>query len=176
LATYIEKFMSINKKKKIYGLLIILNLLALIMAGGVLYARISFHFLKLPEEIRLSPKPVLKKEPVPKPIMQRKKQGNPNSHLKDKILVTRPKEEKSKKNKAFKTIFSYHAPDAKSVSVVGSFSRWKPIKMERKNGNWTVYVWILPGKYIYHYRVDGEKMLDPRKPKAEIGESIVEVK
>lgn len=78
------------------------------------------------------------------------------------------------KTKAVKTSFEYKGA-GKSVTIAGSFSVWREIKMARKNGSWRADVYILPGTYTYHFTVDGKKTADPGKPKAPTGDSIVTV-
>jgi 1,4-alpha-glucan branching enzyme len=78
------------------------------------------------------------------------------------------------KTKAVKTLFEYKGP-GRSVTMAGSFSVWREIKMSRKNGGWRAEVYILPGTYTYHFTVDGKKTADPGKPKAPTGDSIVTV-
>lgn len=145
-----------SKKKKTYGLILALNIIALIAVGYFLYARAAMLFFDLPVEIRLKPVPI----PVKTSPGRTEKKEPP----------------KESQRKAIKTTFTYDASKAKSVSVSGSFSKWQPIEMEKKNGKWTKDIWIFPGKYIFHYTVDGEKKLAPDLPMANIGESIVEIK
>lgn len=80
------------------------------------------------------------------------------------------------KVRAVKTVFEYKDAKAKSVKLAGSFSRWngKPMK-KGKNGVWKTEEYILPGTYPYHFVVDGKKKLDPGKPKAPTGDSLVDV-
>jgi 1,4-alpha-glucan branching enzyme len=54
-------------------------------------------------------------------------------------------------------------PDAKKVSVAGSFNGWNPDNfiMVKKDGKWTFPIYLKPGKYTYKFRVDGEWILDP---------------
>ncbi|MCG2726427.1 MAG: glycogen-binding domain-containing protein [Elusimicrobia bacterium] len=105
--------------------------------------------------------------------------------------ATAQKTKNPEKIKAIKTVFKYKPPagvvsgsyahqttknlKAKSVSVSGSFTKWENIKMAKKNGIWQADIWILPGSYLFHYTVDGEKVLDSSKPKASIGESVIDV-
>lgn len=54
--------------------------------------------------------------------------------------------------------FKFYAPQAKKVSVGGSFNNWKPEKTPlRKDakGNWKTSVTISSGRYEYRYLVDG---------------------
>jgi len=63
-----------------------------------------------------------------------------------------------------KQTFSFHAPDAMSVMLVGDFSHWQenPISLQRqKNGSWKTTVSLSPGTYHYRFLVDGEWRDDP---------------
>ncbi len=54
-------------------------------------------------------------------------------------------------------------PDAKVVTVAGSFNDWNPDNfiMVKKDGKWTFPIYLKPGKYTYKFRVDGKWIIDP---------------
>jgi len=54
-------------------------------------------------------------------------------------------------------------PDAKVVTVAGSFNNWNPDNfiMTKKQGKWVFPMYLRPGKYTYKFRVDDKWMLDP---------------
>jgi len=62
------------------------------------------------------------------------------------------------------TEFKLYAPQAKKVSLVGSFNDWNtkksPAKKDSK-GNWLVKVNLKPGKHEYKFFVDGGWVNDP---------------
>jgi len=63
--------------------------------------------------------------------------------------------------------FELHAPSAKKVEVVGTFSNWMPGEIMLKGpdavGYWNRMVMLPPGQYEYVFLVDGEKqVLDQR--------------
>ena len=64
-----------------------------------------------------------------------------------------------------KEAFILLAPDAKSVAVVGDFTKWelapKALK-KNKNGEWKVLVPLAPGRYEYRFLVDGQWLNDPQ--------------
>lgn len=63
-----------------------------------------------------------------------------------------------------KQTFSFHAPDAMSVMLVGEFTHWQenPISLKRqKDGSWKAAVSLSPGTYHYRFLVDGEWRDDP---------------
>ena len=56
------------------------------------------------------------------------------------------------------------APGARRVSVVGSFNRWDPAvhPMRRSaDSDWTITVYLSPGRVVYTFSVDGTTWLDP---------------
>jgi len=62
-------------------------------------------------------------------------------------------------------VFSFLAPQAEDVRVVGDFNGWKyesGLRLSRgKNGVWRQEVRLRPGKYQYKFIVDGEWVIDP---------------
>ncbi len=54
-------------------------------------------------------------------------------------------------------------PLAKEVIVTGSFNKWNPsgYRMQLKNGEWFLPIYLAPGKYTYKFIVDGKWILDP---------------
>ena len=64
--------------------------------------------------------------------------------------------------------FIFHAPEAKSVKIVGNFTNWVPAKeyeMERnENGVWTKTITLSPGKYQYRFIVDNVWVEDSTNP------------
>jgi 1,4-alpha-glucan branching enzyme len=58
--------------------------------------------------------------------------------------------------------FKFHAPEAKSVHIAGSFNDWNihsdPLsqgKAEKVNGTWRRVFYLEPGVYEYRFIVDG---------------------
>ncbi len=70
--------------------------------------------------------------------------------------------------------FSYYAPKATGVSIVGSFNHWDP-EQDRltgpdSNGVWTVVLPLPPGRYEYHFVINGKEwVLDPSAPSEDDG-------
>lgn len=86
---------------------------------------------------------------------------------------------KTSKSK-MKQVFSFSAPDAISVCLVGDFTHWQqtPIPMKRqKGGVWRAAVELEPGTHHYRFLVDGEWRDDPecslRVPNPYGGENAV---
>jgi 1,4-alpha-glucan branching enzyme len=60
--------------------------------------------------------------------------------------------------------FSFNAPAAASVLLVGDFTHWQknPIPLTKQaNGVWKAATALAPGKYQYRFLVDGEWRDDP---------------
>ena len=63
-----------------------------------------------------------------------------------------------------KVTFSFSAPEAQSVSVLGDFTGWEqaPISLKKdKSGVWKKTVSLEPGSYQYRLMVDGQWRDDP---------------
>ena len=63
------------------------------------------------------------------------------------------------------TEFKLYAPQAKKVSLAGSFNSWdtKVLKAKKDSrGSWEVKVSLKPGKHEYKFFVDGSWLNDPR--------------
>ena len=60
------------------------------------------------------------------------------------------------------------SPDARVVSLAGSFNGWSEWKnlMLRRNGVWTCKLDLAPGTYQYKFVVDGVWILDPANPES----------
>jgi hypothetical protein len=60
-------------------------------------------------------------------------------------------------------------PDAKTVSVAGTFNFWgrRSHPMVRKGDEWVVQVEVEPGQHAYKFVVDGQWIQDPANPKTE---------
>ncbi|HAH31048.1 MAG TPA: hypothetical protein DCL44_01900 [Elusimicrobia bacterium] len=172
-----------TKSKAFWVFTAFVSFCAAVFCGYTVYNRLILHFTRDTLEIR----------PVPMPLSEAGEIGaasDPEAGVGEKNLaaykeeppVSKPGEkakatkEEPQKVKAIKTHFEYKHASAKTVFISGSFTSWKEVKMAKKNGVWQAEVYILPGNYLYHFTVDGKKTLDSGKPKAAVGESIVEVK
>jgi 1,4-alpha-glucan branching enzyme len=74
------------------------------------------------------------------------------------------KHEKTKKNTRISQTFTFKAPGAMSVMVVGDFTHWreKPISLHKDpDGTWRTTVSLEPGEHHYRFLVDGEWRDDP---------------
>ena len=60
--------------------------------------------------------------------------------------------------------FVCHAPQAKSVSLVGDFNGWQPnghLMARMPDGGWTIRLELPHGHHQYLFLVDGKPTLDP---------------
>lgn len=60
--------------------------------------------------------------------------------------------------------FKLYAPQAKKVTLAGSFNNWDTRALSAKKdsrGNWLVKASLKPGRYEYKFFVDGNWMSDP---------------
>ena len=58
-----------------------------------------------------------------------------------------------------KESFTYFAPSAANVTLVGDFTDWEqnPINLKKqKDGTWTATVPLEPGAHEYRFKVDGQ--------------------
>lgn len=53
-------------------------------------------------------------------------------------------------------VFRLDRPDARAVSLVGDFSEWQPIAMQRERRVWVARIKVAPGVYHFGFLVDGE--------------------
>ncbi len=63
-----------------------------------------------------------------------------------------------------KQTFSFRAPEATSVQLVGNFTHWKeaPINLHKGgDGIWRTSIDLEPGTYHYRFLVDGDWRDDP---------------
>lgn len=72
------------------------------------------------------------------------------------------------RNTAVAVVFSLHAPEARTVALVGDFNGWHAgaTPMTRQaDGWWRAIVPLRPGAYQYKFRVNGGQWLeDPSNP------------
>lgn len=163
-----------TKSKTFWAAAALSCLAVMAFSGWSIYERLSLHLSGDSVEVR----------PVPLPGGGEPTEVEEATPPEEGKAVTEPEtagkpEEMAggqEKIKAVKTVFEYKDAKAKSVKLAGSFSRWngKPMK-KGKNGVWKAEEYIFPGTYPYHFIVDGKKKLDPGKPKAPTGDSLVDV-
>lgn len=62
------------------------------------------------------------------------------------------------------TAFTLFAPEAKRVTLAGTFNDWRTTGISARRdakGNWTARINLKPGRYEYKYFVDGNWVSDP---------------
>ncbi len=165
-----------TKNKNFWAAAALMGLAVMAFSAYSIYGRVTLHFSGDTIEVR----PV----PMPPPQEEEAQEAAEPAAAKEEAA---DKEEDSKagaapaaapeasKTRAVKTVFEYKDAKAKKVQLSGSFTSWNPKPMTRKNGVWKAEIYILPGTYPYHFTVDGAKKLDPGKPKAPTGNSLVSV-
>jgi 1,4-alpha-glucan branching enzyme len=61
--------------------------------------------------------------------------------------------------------FVFARPDARSVSLAGSFNQWSlssnPMTRADPTGDWTILVRLPPGEHLFMYVVDGTQWISP---------------
>lgn len=168
-----------TKSKNFWAAAAVVCLIIAGFSGYSIYNRLAVHFLNDTVEIRPKPVPLpeeAREEPDEQAETAQKAAEQTPGKAAQKPEAAEPaaaRQEEPRKQKAVKTIFEYKSASARSVQLEGSFSKWKDIRMAKKAGVWKAEVFILPGNYLYHFVVDGKKTLDPGKPKAPMGESMV---
>jgi 1,4-alpha-glucan branching enzyme len=62
-----------------------------------------------------------------------------------------------------KVSFEFFAPQAERIELVGNFNGWdpEPLKKDRR-GKWKITLNLLPGRYEYRFRVDGNWQNDQK--------------
>lgn len=164
-----------TKSKNFWAASALISLAVMVFAAYSIYGRVASHFPGEAIEVR----------PVPMPPPQEETAGEEAGEKTEAAAETKnetPVQQAAAadkadagKVKALKTLFEYKDAKARSVQLAGSFTSWKAKPMTKKNGVWRTEVYILPGTYPYHFTVDGKKKLDPGKPKAPTGDSLVSV-
>ncbi len=163
-----------TKSKNFWAAAAVICLAVMAYSAYAVYGRVSLHMWGDSIEVR----------PVPLPENKPEEQAAaPQEAPAETAEAPKPAEaaqapaaaQADEKVKAVKTLFTYKDAKAKSVQIAGSFTSWKNVKMAKKDGVWKTEIYILPGTYPYHFTVDGKKKLDPGKPKAPTGDSLVDV-
>lgn len=161
-----------TKSKTFWAASALISLAAMSLAGYSIYERVSLHFSGDKIEVHPVPMPVSEAGGEEEAAQPEQAAAQPKS---ESAKAAVPEQAEPEKIKAVKTTFEYKDAKAKAVRVAGSFSAWKDVKMTKKNGVWKTDIYILPGTYPYHFNVDGKKKLDPGKPAAPTGDSLVSV-
>jgi chromosome partitioning protein len=89
----------------------------------------------------------------------------------EKVMEDILKEELPKLSETREIKFSFIAPQAKEVYVVGDFNDWKidsNSRMETHNGTWRKQLKLKSGKYHYRFVVDGVWTEDNNNPEREM--------
>jgi hypothetical protein len=163
-----------TKNKYFWAAAALISLAVMIFSAYSIYGRVSLHFSGDTIEVRPVPMPPPQEEEELETAEPAAKEEKTNKEEAPAAAAPAAAQE-APKTRAVKTVFEYKDAKAKKVQLSGSFTSWNPQPMTRKNGVWKAEVYILPGTYPYHFTVDGAKKLDPGKPKAPTGNSLVTV-
>lgn len=170
-----------TKSKTFWAAAAVVCLAVMAFSGYSIYGRLSLHFSGDTLEVRPVPMPVQEEEDGADEATAAAKEAAKAAFKAEEAEEAKKAEENpaktpaAEKAHAVKTVFEYKDAKAKTVLIAGSFTSWKNVKMAKKNGVWRAEIYILPGTYPYHFTVDGRKKLDPGKPKAPTGDSLVDV-
>lgn len=171
-----------TKYKKFWAAAAVISLAVMAFAGYSVYERMSRHFSGDTIEVKPVPVPLAQEEGDSSAAraaaiakMNEADKEDAVEEAKPAKGTAAPAKGDSDKTKAVKTAFEYKDAKAKAVLIAGSFTSWKEKKMTKKDGVWKTDVYILPGTYPYHFTADGKKKLDPGKPKAPTGDSLISV-
>lgn len=102
----------------------------------------------------------------PKPTAPKARTAAPSATEKppaaEKSATERPKEQKEKSRE--KTVeFRLNRPEARTVTVVGTFNNWDTTKtpLQKDGANWKTTIPLAPGRYEYRFVADGQWLSDP---------------
>ncbi|WP_305767918.1 pullulanase-associated domain-containing protein [Candidatus Epulonipiscium viviparus] len=90
--------------------------------------------------------------------------SNPNVDANGNSVVTIASEIVSPEVAGTKATFRYYAPDAKAVSVAGSWNATEDVMTKSSNGVWEVTLDLTAGDHTYKFVVDGKQVADPSNP------------
>jgi 1,4-alpha-glucan branching enzyme len=100
----------------------------------------------------------------------------------EQAAAIQPATNKRKPASKRKETFTFAAPQAHRVELLGAFTGWEeqPVQMKRqKNGLWKATVSLEPGTHEYRLKVDGQWCDDPdcpdRQPNAFGGHNCVRI-
>lgn len=161
-----------TKSKNFWAASALISLAVMVFAAYSLYGRVSAYIPGETLEVRPVPMPPPQEDGGEEESAEKAETAAAPAEAPAQQAAAQDKDEAGKA-KAVKTVFEYKDAKAKSVKLAGSFTSWKARPMTKKNGVWKAEVYILPGNYPYHFTVDGKKKLDPGKPKAPTGDSLV---
>jgi hypothetical protein len=113
------------------------------------------------KETAAKAKPIAKKAPAKKTTAVKAKPAAKKAPAKKKTVT---------KIKAQKNLYilelSRYSPESGVVEIAGDFSEWKPVKMDKQEGDvWKIRLELDEGQYQYKYIYDGESWeVDPNAP------------
>lgn len=159
-----------TRSKTFWAVAALLSLGVAAFSGYSVYERLALHLSGDTVELKPSAVPPPESAAAVPPAEDDGGKAQP-----EKTPADAAKAEDAKKPRAVRTAFEYKDAKAKSVSIAGSFTSWKEMRMTKKDGVWRKEEYVLPGTYPYHFVVDGKKKTDPGKPVSPSGDSLLTV-
>jgi len=82
------------------------------------------------------------------------------------IIRKRPAKHPSEYVPQKSVTFVLDAPAGSDVAIAGSFNNWQPQTMTKgPDGLWRINLHLVPGTYLYKFRIDAEWREDPSNPR-----------
>ncbi len=174
---------SFFSSQKIWAVLLVADSFFVILFGGALAATLYEHwqappaipvlFQRQKPEAR-PPKPAAQHPPAQPKAAQA---GKSIASARKPSAASAAKQASSTANpqKAHALVFKLRASHARSVELAGAFLIRQGGKesMRRRNGVWTLKVYLMPGSYRYYFLVNGKKRLDPADAQRKNGDSLL---
>jgi 1,4-alpha-glucan branching enzyme len=93
-------------------------------------------------------------------------------------MNTDKKDDPTERSSADRTKFLMYAPEAKTVSVAGTFNNWRvdanPLTRD-PDGTWRTSLALAPGRYEYKFIIDGKWCCEPAPTDYMTGEAAASV-
>jgi 1,4-alpha-glucan branching enzyme len=84
----------------------------------------------------------------------------------EEIIRKRPVKHPSEYVPPKSVTFVLDAPAGSDVAIAGSFNNWQPQTMTKgQDGLWRINLHLVPGTYLYKFRIDAEWREDPSNPR-----------
>jgi len=86
----------------------------------------------------------------------------------DSKPTQKPSKTKESSGEKHKIEFNYYNPSARQVYIAGDFNNWSPDQNPLESddeGNWSIKLDLITGKYEYKFVVDGQWQPDPDNPR-----------
>lgn len=133
--------------------------------GAVDYLLLAQEILRHDGVVEFTKDTVAEPAPTPAPVMKREEATATTPPVAQETTAPAQPEPMTAESLMKDILFTYHAPDAQDIFVVGDFNHWKineSSRLERRDdGQWQKRLQLSQGaKYKYKFVVDGEWTLD----------------